>query len=79
MPDPNLPGGVRFVLVDELPHVPEFLRETPPVSSLLRVDDRVPLMPLIQALAAGGYTLINARNGQLVVMLWPEDFKGKRV
>ncbi len=46
----------------------------PKLSSLIVLDDRIPLMPLVRALAEGGYSVINRGNGQLVVTLWPAEF-----
>lgn len=57
-------------------HVPDFLRERGPATSdLLIVDERLPLMPLIRALAEAGYTVINDRTGRLVITQRPADFR----
>ena len=58
--------------------VPSFNREKPSqpaASSLLVVDERVPLAPLIEALGDSGFTVINDRTGKLVVTYWPDDFR----
>lgn len=55
--------------------VPKFIRSQPAASSLLVVDSRIPLEPLIRALSDGGFTVINDRSGKLVVTFWPEDFR----
>lgn len=57
--------------------VPAILREVkqPAVSDLLVVDERLPLIPLIRTLAEGGYTVINRRDGHLVITRAPADFR----
>ena len=55
--------------------IPQFIRSQPASSSLLVVDERVPLAPLIKALGDSGFTIINDRTGKLVVTYWPEDYR----
>ena len=55
--------------------VPEFLRQSPAVTDLLVVDERIPLVPLFAVLANAGYTVVNRRDGKLVVTLRPNDFR----
>lgn len=55
--------------------IPKVIRAQPAASSLMVVDERVPLAPLIKALADAGFTVINDRTGKLIVTYWPEDFR----
>lgn len=68
------PGSVTRISGDD---VPEMLRavEQPAVSDMLVVDERLPLMPLFRALAEAGYTVINRRDGHLVITQSPGDFR----
>lgn len=56
---------------------PLFLVVQPSTTDLLVVDERLPLIPLFQTLAAGGYTVINDRHGRLVITRQPEDWRAE--
>lgn len=56
--------------------IPEFLKsKLPAVSPLFTVDERVPIIPFVKALADAGYHVVNLRDGRLVVTQAPEDFR----
>mgnify|MGYP000969786380 CR=1 FL=1 len=61
---------------DEAPEkpLPPYLREQPPVSTLLTVDDRLQLQPFIKLIGEHGYVVVGARDGRLVITQRPGDY-----
>lgn len=56
--------------------VPMWLRKAPPkLSSLFVVDDRIPVIEMVKALANAGFYITNLKDGRLAITQSPEDFK----
>ena len=69
---------VHLHLTKDPDFVPDYLQKRvkrePLASSVMAIDDLLPMVPLIQLLTANGYSVVGTKSGRIVVTQRPQEF-----